>query len=62
MIKCEVVFDRDEIWVNNFRIEMDDGTFDVYDSEMFLEWFNYLEEAIKYCMGCGDESILCFYV
>lgn len=50
MIKCEVVFDGDEINFNHYEISKTiDGWYVGNNTEWFME-FSSLEEAIKYCM------------
>lgn len=55
MIKAEVVFDGDDIRVNNYRISDTGGYFLIFNSlgsmvkEMYKELYS-LEEAIQYCM------------
>ena len=55
MIKAEVVFDGDDIRVNNYRISETGGHFLIFNSlgsmvkEMYKELYS-LEEAIQYCM------------
>lgn len=55
MIKCEVVFDGDDITIGNYTIKADDGMVCVYLGETFLDWFNYQEEAVKYCMEQNND-------
>lgn len=49
MIKCEVVFDGDDMFCNGLELhENNDGTWVVFD--YVSQDFNTLKEAISYCM------------
>ena len=53
MIKCEVVFDEDKVLINDgeFIVKIEVTMCDVYNQVVgYLDSFDTLEEAIKYCM------------
>lgn len=52
MIKAEVVFDGESIFVNGRTIKIDhlDWLYHVYELEIHVDMFQSLEQAIKYCM------------
>ena len=57
MIKAEVVFNGDEIRINDKLIEFVMGAkFDYWQIEGIAEVFKTLEEAIKYCLEQSNES------
>ena len=53
MIKAEVVFEHDSIFVNNYHIVFDfesNYPFDVFKDGLRVEYFEDMEQAIKYCL------------
>lgn len=53
MIKAEVVFEYDSIFVNNYHIVFDfesNYPFDVFKDGLRVEYFGDMEQAIKYCL------------
>ena len=54
MIKVEVAFNEDVMQINGFYIEFDnddvDYPFDVCKDGVLIESFNWIENAIRYCM------------
>ena len=53
MIKAEVVFEYDSIFVNNYHIVFDlesNYPFDVFKDGLLVKYFEDMEQAIKYCM------------
>ncbi|WP_236525025.1 hypothetical protein [Escherichia coli] len=52
MIKAEVVFDGESIFVNGRTIKIHhlDWLYHVYELENHVDMFHSLEQAIEYCM------------
>lgn len=52
MIKCEVDFENNMIELNEYQIIQgnDFQDWDIYKDDRLIEYFENLEEAIKYCM------------
>ena len=55
MIKCEVVFDGDEIYCNGKLIGFQEGMSCDYYEVDGSEMFETLEQAAKYCMEQSNE-------
>lgn len=52
MIKAEVSFTNGMIELNEYQIIQDNDfqEWDIYNDDQLIESFEYLEQAIKYCM------------
>lgn len=52
MIKCEVSFTNSMIELNGYQMIQDMSFYEwnIYKEDLFVECFEYIEEAIKYCL------------
>lgn len=55
MIKAEVVFDGDKIFINGYTIYCGAVFHQVCALQITMNTFDTLEQAIKYCLENSDE-------